>query len=84
MKQLLTTAEPTISSVSANYNSLKNRFMEDMELAGLAEGSMRAYLADVEQLQDYPICDSVPVHPNAWQRLPSFQKIKSQKQKRLQ
>lgn len=56
MKQVLTTAEPTISAVSANYNSLKRRFMEDMELAGLAEGSMRAYLDAVDQLIRFYWC----------------------------
>jgi hypothetical protein len=56
MKQSLTTAEPTISSVSANYNGLKKRFIEDMELAGLTSESMRTYLDAVEQLIRFYWC----------------------------
>ena len=56
MKQSLTTAEPTINSVSANYNSLKKRFMEDMELSGMARESMRTYLDAVEQLIRFYWC----------------------------
>jgi len=56
MKQSLTTTDPTINSVSANYNSLKKRFMEDMELSGMARESMRTYLDAVEQLIRFYWC----------------------------
>lgn len=56
MKQSLTTAVPTINSVSVNHNALKKRFMEDMELSGMARESMRTYLDAVDQLIRFYWC----------------------------
>lgn len=46
----------TMAAVSPNYNSLKKRFLQDMELAGLSEGSRKTYLDAVEQLVKFYWC----------------------------
>src|SRR6056297_2987442 len=50
------TNNPTMASVSPDYNSLKKRFLKDMELAGLADTSKRTYLFAVENLIKFYWC----------------------------
>lgn len=39
-----------MAALSPDYNTLKKRFIQDMQLAGLTAGCMRAYLGAVEQM----------------------------------
>ncbi len=45
-----------MAALSPAYNALKKRFLQDMELAGLAQESMRTYLDAVEQLIRFYWC----------------------------
>jgi integrase/recombinase XerD len=51
-----TTPQTTMATVSADYNDLKKRFLQDMELAGLVPESRRTYLDAVEQLIRFYWC----------------------------